>query len=754
MKTKVCCISLPRYIFNQAAAVYDTAWNLRQARRFAGQLDEIFEHLREPVSLETYSANNTIYFTVAGRELEIDQLVNALYFTNITCEIREIDDYFTEFDENTVAVSIDLRLRRRDVLPIKIQDELGWEAFLPQVPPLQKATGPDRLVTQLVIQPDPEGVFHQAMMWKGRTMERLSRAVSPRFWCKRHFDITSMKYMLDKGNSKLMWFNYRIIGMSKLPEGASIAVRKETTARLKLLIELWGRQMMFLNTINENGFYITNYRYNQRAFTHFKNRAFRSPQRLSTMETSSLWYIPYAWVIPCTSMIVADRFAPPRTLPNDPADPHTTIFGYTTYRDQNKLFGVNREDRKRHFYILGKSGSGKSGLMQLLLQSDFQHGYGCAVLDPHGDLVDDLLKVIPKHRLKDVVLFDPSDVLYPPCFNPLSTVEPEQRVSAATTFVDAFRASMGADWTETMDRILQFAMLVLISSPGTSVLSLRKLLTDEEYRNSLLQNIEEERVLDFWQREYIESFTSFEGSVSRLLTRLDRLLATDMVRNVIGQPTNLFDFRHFMDTRKIVLIKVSKGILGSETAKFLGSIFISKVKEAAMSRADMSASARQDFYFYIDEFQNFSDMSFSDILSESRKYGLCLTFGNQYLDQLSADVRKTIFGNVGNLLAFRVGASDADKLADEFKPRLAPENIMHLATRDFYLKMTINGEVQETFSGRTLDISVPALEQQTTTEAIRNSRQNYCLPLSKAVEALEVTEGGVFEPSPHVPRYA
>ncbi|NDC38845.1 MAG: type IV secretory system conjugative DNA transfer family protein [Proteobacteria bacterium] len=396
-------------------------------------------------------------------------------------------------------------------------------------------------------------------------------------------------------------------------------------------------------------------------------------------------------------------------------------------------------------YILGKSGSGKSCLIQLLVKNDIDNGYGCAVLDPHGDLVDDILKMVPKHRAKDVVLFDPSDVEYPPSFNPLSAIRPELKMRATIGFIEVFRRILGSDWTEKMDHIIRYSMLALLQIPGSSMLSMRKLLTDPDYREAVLDKVEDEQVRRFWMEEFLHREKEFEGDISRILNRLDHLLATDMVRNIVGQPMNLFNFREFMDSRKIVLIKVSKGILGAENAQLLGSLIIAKIYEAAMSRADMPSESRQDFYFYIDEFQNFSTESFGEILSESRKYRLSLTFANQYLGQLPAGIRQTVFGNVGNIVGFRVGGGDAAVLADEFKPRFSAEDIMNLGARDFYVKMSIDGEVQEAFSGRTLELHTPLESEHFAKECVRLSRSKYSLPLDHAKEALNFSEYGVYE---------
>jgi type IV secretory pathway VirB4 component len=383
-------------------------------------------------------------------------------------------------------------------------------------------------------------------------------------------------------------------------------------------------------------------------------------------------------------------------------------------------------------YVVGKSGGGKSCLLQLLIQNDISRGDGCAVIDPHGDLIDDILRLIPKHRAKDVVIFDPSDTNYPPSFNPMSASKPEFNTRVALSFLDAFKRVFGSDWSERMDHVLRYAMLGLLSVPGSNILSLRRMLTDSDFRTEIIRQAKDESVKRFWLRDFMAHRKEFEeGPISRLLNRLDELLSTETMRNILGQSNNLFDFRSFMDSRKIVLLKISKGVLGSDNAQLLGSLLIWKMYEAAMSRADTIAQDREDFYFYIDEFQNFASESFSEILSESRKYRMCLTFAHQYTAQLPPSIKSTIFGNVANLLSFRVGADDAGLVSQEFKPRFSDEDVLNLPLRSFYLKMSINGAVQEAFSGTTMDLVYPPEEESCFREAIAHSRTTYCKPLAQ-----------------------
>lgn len=749
---RVFCVHLSRYATSQAMAIYDTQWRLTPATRWWGFLQEMHESIKHPLAFEFYCVQNMIYICVTGHDDEIDFVVSALYGIYSSCEIKEIEDYTQQIDPNSVIVSSQMHLKGRDVLPTRDQSSMehdtvgvAFNVMAPFIPVLSKTPGNDRILVQVVVRPCAESAMHHFSLLCGRMAERASRAVNPRFWMKKDLNVESYKKMKEKCNSKLFWFSYRVAALCPMPPNASAAERKEATHRLTKVITEYGNTAQHLNQINENGYVMGRIEHGIKPFEKFRRRALIAPRRATGRELAAIWLIPLLPTVPNTAQVVSEKGPPPKSLPISVDDPQVSFFGHTNYRDQNVAFGVRRYDRRRHMYVLGKSGSGKSCLMQLLVKNDIDNGYGCAVLDPHGDLVDDILKIVPKHRAKDVVLFDPSDMEYPPSFNPLSAVRPELKMRATIGFIEVFRRILGADWTDKMDHVIRYSMLALLQIPGSSMLSMRKIMTDAEYRAAVLEKVEDEQVRRFWLQEFAVREREFEGDISRILNKLDQLLATDMVRNIVGQPMNLFDFREFMDSRKIVLIKVSKGILGAENAQLLGSLIIAKVYEAAMSRADIPSESRQDFYFYVDEFQNFATESFGEILSESRKYRLSLTFANQYLGQLPASTRQTVFGNVGNILAFRVGGGDAAVLADEFKPRFSAEDIMNLGARDFYVKMSIDGEVQEAFSGRTLELHTPLESEHFAKECVRLSRSKYCLPIEHAEEALNFSEYGVYE---------
>ncbi len=742
---RVFCVNIPRFVASHIGAIYETAWSITHGKIFMELLNELHESVKKPFSLEIYSARGTVYFCISGESSAVELLSSGIYSLFDGYEIREIADYTEDIDDSTIVASTSLYLAKPDVVPLQNFRDFGFNTMATTCQPLTAIPTTDRILLQLVICPTRDTAVLHSKLFSQRAEAAFWREVKPETWCKR--DLKTEFYTKMRTKSTLKFFNvtYRIASFTKRPLDASPEEVENIKKRLGRHLNLAVGVLMCVNTHNENKLLPRPFRYGASYIKPFHERLLQRPVLLTGDELSTLWHLPRLFMVPYTAQVLSKKCAPPKGLPNNDTDGQVTLFGATNYRDEATPFGIRRFDRRRHYYVIGKSGSGKSCLLQLLVKADIEQGFGCAVLDPHGDLVDDILPLIPKHRIKDVVIFDPSDTAYPPSFNPLTALKPELRMRATLSFIEVFRKILGSDWSERIDHVIRYAMLALLSIPGSSIVSFRRFLTDESYRSAVLKHLTDEQVLRFWNEEFSARKAEFEeGPIARLLNRLDHLLATDMVRNIIGQPQNLFNFRELMDSRKIVLIKVSKGILGAENAAFLGSLIISKIYEAAMSRADIPQEQRDDFYFYIDEFQNFATESFGEMLSESRKYRLCLTFANQYLGQLPSSVSEVVFGNVGNILSFRVGGSDATKLSAEFKPRVMPADIINLGDREFYLKMSIDGEVQEAFSGKTLDLIRPPYGEDCVRECIQHSRAHYALPLRHALESIEISEFGVY----------
>jgi len=453
---------------------------------------------------------------------------------------------------------------------------------------------------------------------------------------------------------------------------------------------------------------------------------------LSTRELAGLFHLPDEKTVPNLLHVLSKKGEPPADLPTNSADENISFFGATNFHGQKIPFGIHRADRRRHFYSVGKSGSGKSKFLELLVQNDLKNGHGVGVLDPHGDLVDNILKMIPENRKKDVVIFDPGDLNFPICFNPLADVPPELKIRVTIGFIEIFKKLFGAGWSPRLEHVLRQTTLALLDTPGATILSILKMLTDKNYRQKIVRNIRDDVVKNFWVNEFAGWSEKFDNeAITPLLNKVGQFVSTNMIRNIVGQSKNKINFREIMDGGKIILMKISKGILGEENAALLGAIAITKIYQAAMARADTPEKDRRDFYFYVDEFQNFATDTFDEILSEARKYRLNLTLAHQFLGQLSPQILKTVFGNVGSMVAFRVGGDDAAIFEKEFNPRFSARDILNLGVRDFYCKMSVRGELREAFSGRTLDLNF--LAKSFANEILKNSRENFCRPVA-AVE--------------------
>jgi hypothetical protein len=738
---RVARIHLPRRSSSIGDAIRETSWGLVNSNLFLSQLNDINERGSKPFSLEFFANRTTVYANLAAEDETLKPLVSAIYQWMSDCEIRDVADYTLQTTKNTVAASLDMRLMWPGIYPLQNYKSFAWNSLAPVLTNLSRGSEFDNLLVQVIVRPLRDTPLLHMRLAIARYWDRFARYFRARTWLRKDISNESLKLIQEKCLARLFMINYRVTAFNDLPESASRNERKALQARLVKHVQNVAHSVKYLNTSDENRLASRPVRTGAAAIKRMQQRSFDSPFLVSAIELSTLWHPPSLGGLPNTSAVLSRRAPPPRTLPATPDDPQISFYGVTNYRDQTTPFGFRRFDRRRHLYVLGKSGNGKSCLLQLLIKSDIENGFGCAVLDPHGDLTDEILRTIPKNRLKDVVIFDPSDVDHPPSFNPMIPIRPELKVRVLLSFLDTFKKVFGAQWSDKMDHVLRYAINALLNIPGASVVSLRRLLSDDQFRAEVVKRSTDEAVRRFWEVEFPSRRQEFEeGPVSQLLNRLDELLATDMIRNILGQPTNTFDFREFIDSRKIVLFKISKGILGAENASLLGSLIIWKLYEAAMSRADTAVDSRQDFYFYVDEFQNFATPSFGEILSESRKYRLCLTFANQFLGQLPAQVKQTVFGNIANLLCFRVGAEDAATVAEELKPRFSAEDLLNLPLREFYVKMSIDGEVQEAFSGKTLDVPTPKSAESVAQECLNHSRSKYALPLAQAQEQLALSE--------------
>ncbi|MDD2935479.1 MAG: type IV secretion system DNA-binding domain-containing protein [Candidatus Pacebacteria bacterium] len=414
-----------------------------------------------------------------------------------------------------------------------------------------------------------------------------------------------------------------------------------------------------------------------------------------------------------------------------------TYFAETDFRNKKTKFGIKADDRTRHIYVIGKTGMGKSTMIENMAAQDIQNGNGVCFIDPHGSAVDTLLDYVPENRIDDVVYFSPADTKFPVAFNVMEDIGPERRYLVAQGLLSAFKKIWGEEsFSDRMEHITSNTLLALLEYPGSTMLSIPRMFVDKIFQKKVVANITDPIVKAFWEQEYASWDDRYrKEAYSAVLNKVGQFTSNPIIRNIVGQPKSSFDFRDILDNKKILLVNLSIGQIGESNADLLGSMMTTKIYLSAMSRSDL---AKEDirklppFYLYIDEFQNLANDSFADILSQARKYKLALTMAHQYVEQMPDTVKAAVFGNVGSMIVFRIGPTDAELLEREFSPTFTADDIVNLGFTQIYLRLMINGVGSTPFSATTL----PPLQKPNISfrnEVIEASRKTF----SKDKESVE-----------------
>ncbi|OIP75180.1 MAG: hypothetical protein AUK06_02230 [Parcubacteria group bacterium CG2_30_36_18] len=413
-----------------------------------------------------------------------------------------------------------------------------------------------------------------------------------------------------------------------------------------------------------------------------------------------------------------------------------TYFGETTFRNQRRRFGIKIDDRRRHVYIIGKTGMGKTVMMENMAIQDIQAGRGVGFVDPHGEAAERVLDFVPPHRINDVIYFNPADIDYPIAFNVMEKVDFANRHLVASGLMGVFKKIWPDVWSARMEYILNNTILALLEYPGSTLLGVNRMLADPEYRKKVVEKVADPVIKSFWVNEFARYTQRYEvEATAAIQNKVGQFISAPLIRNIIGQVRSTIDMRKLMDEGKILICNISKGRIGEDNSRLLGALMITELQLATMSRVDIPEELRRDFYLYVDEFQNFATKSFVNILSEARKYRLSLTIGNQYITQLeemtptgkSSEVRDAIFGNVGTIVCFRVGAEDAEFLEREFLPEFMAEDLVNLTKYNVYLRLMIDGLAGRPFSAETLS-PFPKPEESHKEKIIKVSRERYGTP--------------------------
>lgn len=377
--------------------------------------------------------------------------------------------------------------------------------------------------------------------------------------------------------------------------------------------------------------------------------------------------------------------------------------GKVNFRSDNRIFGIKDKDRLYHIWAIGKTGTGKSTLLQNMAISDIQNGKGCAIIDPHGEIAENILNYIPHDRIEDVIYFNPADMEFPIAFNPLKNVHPEYHHLVGSGLISTFKKLWEANWGPRLEHILKHSLLTLLEYRDGTLLDIQPLLTDPAFRMKILSRVKSQYLLAFWYNEFDKYSNALRAeAIAPILNKLGLFSSSTPIRNMVGQKKRSFQFQKIMDEGKIFIANLSKGIIGEDASTLLGCMLLTSFQLAALYRATKPEHTRRPFYLYVDEAHSYMTTSFVDILSEARKYGLSLFLAHQYVEQLKDEIRAAVMGNAGTIISFRVGPTDAKYMMEEFYPVFNQYDLINLPRYCMYLKLMINGEASQPFSATTL----------------------------------------------------
>jgi hypothetical protein len=718
--------------------------------------------VQEHLSFEIASVNGQIRFYAWVPRTLRSFVEGQIYSQYPTVQISKAgDDYVAHEREHSVAYSSEITLTDSEMLPIKT-----FQNF--EVDPLAGITGAlaklettgEEVWIQILARPIADSWHKASELWvadirKGKT-SFFDGGVGLLVWLGRFANALwqppeasknaagAPKELSDRNKTRIAEAEKKA---TKL--GYQVKVRLvylgDSTVNAKLRMQAIVGTFKQFNSTNLNGFMMSDTSFKKEDLAGYRSRSFDDDGYiLNIEELASVFHLPHTNVETPNVVWASTKTAePPAKLPiitgDSAIDENISAFGITNFRGINHQFGMYRSDRSRHVYIIGQTGAGKTGTLALFALSDIFHGHGYAIIDPHGDFAVDNMRFIPGSRLNDVVYFNPADTAFPLGFNPLEVTNPNQKTNISSEVIGVLKRMFGESWGPRLEYILRYTILALLDRPTTTMLDITRMLTDKKFRQETLDYCQDTVVLNFWKVEFASWNDKFVAeAISPVLNKVGAFTANPIIRNIIGQPKSTFNIREIMDEGKILIVNLSKGLIGEDNASILGAFLVTKIQLASMSRSDITKiEDRRPFYLYVDEFQNFATDSFATILSEARKYGLNLTVANQYISQMSENVRDAVFGNVGTMISFRVSADDAPILAKQFEPQFEPNDLLQMHNRNFVINMVIKGEKAPAFNATTL--SLPPAQIDNTAKIIENTRRNYSRSRSEVEQEISAS---------------
>jgi hypothetical protein len=667
----------------------------------------------EPVSFEIICVDQTIYFQVNVPQPSAHYLISQLTAAYPHIAISHSSDTFHHLavlSHHTASAS--LNLAGASYYPLKtFRDFSDLDPFSSVLGTLSKLPKDQAAVVQLLVTPDKD-------TWKRNGYNLAAGSVDS---AGKH---TPNPYK-DVIDSKLK--------ETCLRGGLKIAVSTPlATASQQLLTNLTGAFAIYTlprgNSLKPKQPFLA--MGNIPDSLKFRTLSHTPKQYFSVPELASLYHLPYDALKDIKNLSWGRTLLgePPENLPiflpDDPNKTGINFFAQTEFKNQAQTFGIKDLDRRRHIYVMGKTGTGKSTLLANMIINDLKHGKGLAVVDPHGDLVETVLNYIPSNRINDVIYLNPADTEYTVKLNLLEATDAEHKELVASGIIAIFQKLYGYSWGPRLEHILRNTLLTLITRDQSTLEDVIKMLVNPKFREKVIEKLPDQVLKNFWTDEFANMGDKLRAeAVSPILNKVGQFVSSPLIRNVINAPTNSFSFKEVMDQGKILLCNLSQGKLGEDNSALLGAMLITKIQLTSMGRVYMPEEQRRDFYLYVDEFQNFATTSFIKILSEARKYHLNLVLANQYIDQIDDQVRKAIFGNCGTIVTFIVGAQDAGLLSLEFGKHYTPENLVALDRHQIVMKLSIDNMTSTPFPAYTLPLA--ASTNTYKEKVIKVSRERY-----------------------------
>lgn len=715
MSLKVLSLRVPRESENTPEQTAQLLASLAKATKSPDFLGKLTKESEIYISLEVTLVSGQIIFTIVYPEYLNSFIQSQMLATYPDVVMSEIKDYLPDWLSSPVFASV-IRQAYASYFPLRdYADYKEVDPMLPILGVLSKANPDDRILVQFVLAPAPKSVVtnaHRYLHPKSKIDDQ-GKTVRPEA-------PESKKIIEDKLSHPLVGLSiYFTVNrpdlLHDLKGAVSVLDRPDGNSLKTAPVHPWNRQKL-LNCIRDRKPFST----------------FTVPLAvLNVMELSSLWHLPGVYTkLPNVAWSVSSSFSEaPENLPvfEKSTSDQINFFATTVYRNQPVTFGIRLEDRMRHMYILGKSGTGKSTMLENMAVDDFKKGRGVAFIDPHGDSAENLLKYIPKSRINDVVYIDPSDKAHPVSLNVLEVQNPDQAELVCSGIIAIFHKLYGNSWGPRLEYILRNTVLTLTQVPNSTLPDVVRMLTDKDFRRKIyeLKTINPQ-LLSFWQNEYekLDEKTRTD-QISSILNKVGQFVNSPLIHNLISHPKSTIDLEDVLNSGKILIANLSQGKLGEDNAALLGAMFITKLQLAAMNRVSQAHSDRKEFFLYVDEFQNFATESFIKILSEARKYRLGLILANQYIAQIPETIQKAIFGNAGSIACFVLGSEDARVMEAEFGEAFTSANLVALQKHQIALRLTIDSTVSAPFLATTLPPHKS--ENQNKEKVITSSRLRYAV---------------------------